>query len=41
LAQTALIEAERLQKTSMLSADGEKMIKYATRSLMLPSGAGR
>ncbi|MCZ7551016.1 MAG: hypothetical protein B6D39_11845 [Anaerolineae bacterium UTCFX2] len=37
LAQTALMEAERIQQTSMLSPEGEKAIKYATRSLMLPS----
>ncbi|MCC6957950.1 MAG: VWA domain-containing protein [Anaerolineales bacterium] len=39
LAQTALMEAERIQQTSMLSPEGEKAIKYATRSLMLPRKA--
>ena len=37
LAQTAVIEAERIQQTHMLSAEGEKQIKYGTRSFMLPA----
>jgi Ca-activated chloride channel family protein len=37
LAQTAYIEAERIQQTHMLSAEGEKRIKYGTRSLLLPA----
>jgi Ca-activated chloride channel family protein len=39
LAQTAIIEAERIQQTHMLSAEGEKRIKYGTRSFLLPAGA--
>lgn len=41
LAQTAIIEAERIQHTQMLSAQGEKQIKYGTRALLLPSGEPR
>jgi len=37
LAQTAIIEAERIQQTHMLSAEGEKQIKYGTRSFLLPA----
>jgi Ca-activated chloride channel family protein len=37
LAQTAFVEAERIQQTHMLSAEGEKRIKYGTRSLLLPA----
>jgi Ca-activated chloride channel family protein len=37
LAQTAIIEAERIQQTHMLSAEGEKRIKYGTRSFLLPA----
>jgi Ca-activated chloride channel family protein len=37
LAQTAFSEAERIQQTHMLSAEGEKRIKYGTRSLLLPA----
>jgi len=40
LAQTALMEAERIQQTHMLSAEGEKRIKYGTRSLLLPAQIG-
>jgi Ca-activated chloride channel family protein len=36
LAETALMEAERIQRTHMLSAAGEKSMKYGTRSLLLP-----
>lgn len=36
LAQTAMMEAERLQRTHMLSAEGEKRIKYGTRAFLLP-----
>ena len=39
LAQTALMEADRIQQTHMLSAEGEKSIKYGTRNLLLPSQA--
>jgi Ca-activated chloride channel family protein len=39
LAQTALIEADRIQQTHMLSAEGEKSIKYGTRSFLLPANA--
>lgn len=39
LAQTAIIEAERIQQTHMLSAEGEKRIKYGTRSFLLPARA--
>ena len=37
LAHTALMEAERIQQTHVFSAEGEKKIKYGTRSLLLPS----
>jgi hypothetical protein len=37
LAHTAMIEAERIQQTHMLSAEGEKQIKYGTRSFLLPA----
>jgi hypothetical protein len=37
LAHTAIMEAERIQQTNMLSAEGEKRIKYGTRSFLLPS----
>jgi hypothetical protein len=40
LAETALTEAERIQHTHMLSADGAKQIKYGTRSLILPTRSG-
>jgi Ca-activated chloride channel family protein len=40
LAQTALVEAERIQQTHLLSSEGEKKIKYGTRSLLLPARAG-
>ena len=40
LAQTALMEAERIQQTHMLSETGEKVIKYGTRSLLLPARVG-
>lgn len=39
LAQTALVEADRIQQTNTLSAEGSKMIKYGTRMLLLPEGA--
>ncbi|MDI6695957.1 MAG: VWA domain-containing protein [Anaerolineales bacterium] len=39
LAHTAIMEAERIQQTQMLSAEGEKRIKYGTRAFLLPSGA--
>lgn len=37
LAQTALMEAERLRSTQALSIEGSKQIKYGTRGLVLPS----
>ncbi len=37
LAQTAIIEAERIRQTHMLSAEGGKQIKYGTRSFLLPA----
>jgi Ca-activated chloride channel homolog len=40
LAQTAIMEAERIQQTHMLSAEGEKRIKYGTRAFMLPARVG-
>jgi len=39
LAQTALVEADRIQQTHTLSAEGSKMIKYGTRMLLLPERA--
>jgi len=39
LAQTALMEADRIRHTHMLSAEGKKSIKYGTRSFLLPSKA--
>ena len=36
LAQTALMEAERIRHTQSLSLEGAKQIKYGTRSLLLP-----
>lgn len=39
LAQTAIIEAERIQQTHMLSAEGEKRMKYGTRAFLLPAYA--
>ncbi len=39
LAQTALMEADRIQQTHMLSAEGEKSIKYGTRTFLLPAKA--
>lgn len=41
LAQTALMEAERIQQTHVFSAEGEKKIKYGTRSLFLPASIER
>jgi Ca-activated chloride channel family protein len=37
LAETALIEAERIQQTNLISAEGKKVIKFGTRKLLLPS----
>jgi Ca-activated chloride channel family protein len=37
LAHTALMEVERIQQTNLLSAEGAKLIKYATRALLLPA----
>jgi Ca-activated chloride channel family protein len=39
LAHITMTEADRIQKTHMLSAEGEKSIKYGTRSFLLPSQA--
>ncbi len=36
LAKAALLEAERLMHTQRLSAEGEKLLKYGTRALLLP-----
>lgn len=36
LAQTALVEAERIQRTRTFSPEGQKKMKYGTRSLLLP-----
>lgn len=38
LAHTVLIEAEHVQQSRQFSGDGEKRIKYGTRSLLLPPG---
>jgi Ca-activated chloride channel family protein len=35
LANTVLIESERLQRTRTLSAEGQKLIKYGTRALVM------
>ncbi len=40
LAETAMNEAKRIQKTNTLSSEGEKQIKYGTRSLLLPAQMG-
>jgi Ca-activated chloride channel homolog len=40
LAKTALFEAENLERMNAWSASGSKDIKYQTRALLLPSGAG-
>ena len=37
LAKTTLMEAERIHITHLFSAEGEKAIKYGTRSLLLPA----
>ncbi|MBN1303782.1 MAG: VWA domain-containing protein [Anaerolineales bacterium] len=37
LARTALIEAEQLQNTHMLTLEGQKTIKYGTRALVIPN----
>ena len=38
LAHTVLVEAENIQQSHHFSVDGDKRIKYGTRSLLLPSG---
>jgi Ca-activated chloride channel family protein len=38
LARTVLLEAEHINKNKSFSTEGDKRIKYATRSLLLPSG---
>jgi Ca-activated chloride channel family protein len=40
LAETTMIEAERIQKNNMLSPEGEKQIKYGTRFLLLSAYTG-
>ncbi len=40
LAKAALNEAERLVHSRRISAEGEKMLKYGTRALLLPAKAG-
>lgn len=37
LAQTVLLEADHVQKNKSLSEEGEKLILYGTRALLLPS----
>lgn len=37
LAQTAFMEADRIHQTNSLSAEGEKIMKYGTRALLLPA----
>ena len=37
LAQTAFMEADRINQTNSLSAEGEKIMKYGTRALLLPA----
>jgi len=39
LAHDVLVEAEFIQQSRQFSQDGEKRIKYGTRSLLLPSGS--
>lgn len=41
LAHAVLIEAEHVQQSRQLSGEGQKRIKYGTRSLFLPSGTER
>jgi Ca-activated chloride channel homolog len=38
LARAVLVEAEHINKNKSFSEEGDKRIKYATRSLLLPSG---
>jgi Ca-activated chloride channel family protein len=38
LAHTVLVEAEHIQQSHQFSKDGDKRIKYGTRSLLLPAG---
>lgn len=40
LARAALSEADRLSHSRRLSSEGEKVLKYGTRALMLPARAG-
>lgn len=37
LAQTAIMEAERISQTSQFSPEGEKLLKYGSKGLFLPS----
>jgi Ca-activated chloride channel family protein len=39
LAQSVLSEVANIRNNQSFSEDGEKRIKYGTRSLMLPSGS--
>jgi phage shock protein A len=38
LAKTALLEVQNVRQQQRLSQEGEKAIKYGTRSLLLPNG---
>ncbi|MBZ0306170.1 MAG: hypothetical protein K8I82_08895, partial [Anaerolineae bacterium] len=40
LARTAMLEANRVQTTKMLSEEGRKTMKFATRMLLLPESEG-
>ncbi len=40
LAKAALNEAERLSHTRRISTEGEKILKYGTRALLLPAKSG-
>lgn len=40
LARTAMLEANRVQTTKMLSEEGRKTMKFSTRMLLLPEGEG-
>ncbi len=40
LAHAALTEAERLARTRRISTEGEKLLKYGTRALLLPAKSG-
>jgi hypothetical protein len=40
LAKSALNEADRLAHSRRLSSEGEKVLKYGTRALMIPARTG-